>query len=1513
MEMICWHRIGSFRVSCPRIRTWAVPGVVRLGTRLTRLALALGISTVLVAAETEPLGPCTRRTPLVISEIMYHPPARPDGKDLEFVEIYNSQPWFYELSGFRLAGDIAYSFAPGTRLASNAFLVVARSPADVASVYGLTNVVGGYSGQLGRPSGSVRLEHRNGGVLVKVDYAASAPWPVAPDGTGHSLVLARASLGAKNAQAWAASAEVGGSPGGLESVASDPRRSVVINEVVARPTAEGEPFVELYNHSAESVNVSGCWLSNDPNTGEGRIPEGTTITPGGFLVLHRSELGFELKAAGDTVYFWNPDRTVVLDAFRFGPQGTGIPHGRFPNGAATLRLLAKPTPGASNDRFFLPDVAINEIMYAPISRDPRDEYVELYNSGTETIDLGGWRFVDGIDFTFPSGTRLTAGGYLVVAKDAAWLRAKYDDLTSANTWGNYQGSLANGGEHIALARPEAIRTADGLGGITDVLAYVTVDEANYGDGGHWGEWANGGGSSLELVHPRSDHLEPSSWADSDETAKAEWTWLEATGPLDAPPDNGESVRLPLAPQVMLLGAGECLLDEVVCKPLGRANVVANPSFDAGMTGWVGEGTHQDTSLSSGGSQGSSCLRLRASGRGDSLANRLLGTFTEPVATKTVFTLGARVRWLRGSPELLLRVTRHYLEAYGELPVPANLGTPGMRNSRAVDNGGPAIGAVAHYPVVPRTNQTVVISAPVHDLDGLAEVRLRYRVDPSTELQSAPMTDDGLGGDAVGGDGVYSATLPGQTNGTVVAFHIEARDLLGATSKEPPGAPARECLVRFGDPDSATQFGVYRLWMTAATVSEWRKRSPVSNHPLQVTFVYGNHRAVHQVGAMFAGGTFNPSPDSPVGGTFDYALVFPSDDLMLGETDMVLCWPGLTRSLDSTAQSEQIAFWIAEQLGLASNYRRYAIVFVQGVKRNAIMEDAQQPNRAWVEQWIPHDTDGDLYKLQAWSESSQASRQYSYYGFASLEDSPVLDSRQKVSRYRWSWQKRAANGRMHDFRSLFELVQAMNLSPAEGYTQAVENLVDVDQWMRVMAVERAVGNWDSFGYQLNKNMYAYRPQRGRWQLALWDIDVTMGGSLSAYPTDSIFTHTSQSAPAWSPDSQTQRFFAHPPFRRAYLRALKEAAGGPMVNAAEVLDAKWAAFRTNQIGLSAPTAVKSYLKARRDSILKQLTPFNVPFQVSTEAGGGLTATGATVTLTGTAPFAVQTIAINSQPYPVTWTTVTKWSLTLPVTAAQMALELVGQDPYGQPVPDATTIVTVAYPGPGSLLPVPVWINEWMASNTRAVADPADNDFEDWFELYNPNPFPVSLAGYRLTDRLDVPTKFVIPAGIVLPPQGQLLVWADEEPEQTNLKGDLHVNFKLSRSGETVALSDPAGRLVDWVTFGVQADDVSEGRWPDGGPAPFRRMPSPTPRAANLVPEAAPPLQILSILDPANGTLALIWNADLGEAYRVETVDKLASPVWLSGGVITAWGPTAGLTVLKGAASERYYRIKRVSSGQ
>src|SRR5205085_5174206 len=123
--------------------------------------------------------------------------------------------------------------------------------------------------------------------------------------------------------------------------------------------------------------------------------------------------------------------------------------------------------------------------------------------------------------------------------------------------------------------------------------------------------------------------------------------------------------------------------------------------------------------------------------------------------------------------------------------------------------------------------------------------LKYRIDPSATYTFVPMVDDGTGGDAIAGDGIYSATIPGQAANTMVAFRIAAADPLGATNTFPFGDPSYprpfECLVRFGDPIPTTAFFSYRQWMTTDNINDYQNRQANSNERIFETFVYGNFR------------------------------------------------------------------------------------------------------------------------------------------------------------------------------------------------------------------------------------------------------------------------------------------------------------------------------------------------------------------------------------------------------------------------------------------------------------------------------------------------------------------------------------------------------------------------------------------------------------------------------------------------------------------------------------------------
>lgn len=119
----------------------------------------------------------------------------------------------------------------------------------------------------------------------------------------------------------------------------------------------------------------------------------------------------------------------------------------------------------------------------------------------------------------------------------------------------------------------------------------------------------------------------------------------------------------------------------------------------------------------------------------------------------------------------------------------------------------------------------------------------------------------------------------------------------------------------------------------------------------------------------------------------------------------------------------------------------------------------------------------------------------------------------------------------------------------------------------------------------------------------------------------------------------------------------------------------------------------------------------------------------------------------------------------------------------------------------------INEYMATNSETQADEfGEND--DWVEIYNNGVASVNLGGYFLSDNAGDPTKFSFPS-TSLGPNEYLIVWPDNQPEQ----GPYHAAFGLGADGERIVLSNADTATVDFVAFGEQTTDVSEGRLPNG----------------------------------------------------------------------------------------------------
>jgi hypothetical protein len=143
-----------------------------------------------------------------------------------------------------------------------------------------------------------------------------------------------------------------------------------------------------------------------------------------------------------------------------------------------------------------PNLVINEIHFNPDDGagfpDTGYEYLEIYNAEAVAVDISGYFFSNGVTFTFPPGTIMAAGEYIVVAANAANYVGAYQTF-------DYSGSLLNTGEQITLVAC--------LGNV--------IDDVTYDENAPWPTYADGNGPTLALNNTGDDNTDPANWHWSD--------------------------------------------------------------------------------------------------------------------------------------------------------------------------------------------------------------------------------------------------------------------------------------------------------------------------------------------------------------------------------------------------------------------------------------------------------------------------------------------------------------------------------------------------------------------------------------------------------------------------------------------------------------------------------------------------------------------------------------------------------------------------------------------------------------------------------------------------------------------------------------------------------------------------------------------------------------------------------------------------------------------------------------
>ncbi|MGC6467229.1 MAG: lamin tail domain-containing protein [Akkermansiaceae bacterium] len=707
-------------------------------------------------------------------------------------------------------------------------------------------------------------------------------------------------------------------------------------------------------------------------------------------------------------------------------------------------------------------IVINEIMYDAPSDQGTGEFIELYNRGSETVDLSGWRISDGVRFDFPAGTTLDAGDYLVIAADADCINSSYPGISAI---GNWSGGLRD--------RGELLRIEDANGNL--------VDEVDYQPEGDWPNLADGDGSSMELRHPDMDNNNASAWEDSDESNKSTMQTFTYTGEFVRskwlPVTSGQELH------THLVGDAHVILEDISISLEGSEdNLLRNPGImspnNLSSGGWVTQGTHWQSFMDAG------KLNLISTGHGDNKANRGEVDFaTNPIVGQT-YTLSFKGRWVSGKSRVIFQTLDHGYGTSFLLPIPENLGTPGAPNSSATATAAPTVEEVIHSPAVPQPGQSVTVSAQITSAATLDSVELVHRLDNASGSGTwlrTPMIDDGTG--------LYRATVNQHTSdGNVTQFYVEA-NAGGVTTTQPKYGADRPAMWIVDDQVVPTQllrerFIISQYDRQALTTSvgsgpAFDYNFPrMSNQFFNATFIANESEIYYNAEIRKSGSPFTRSTNANI----DHGKwKLPGDRLFRGRRRSVIDASGTPEGSGTPRfYDDRIARYFLYQLGHPVNEMEYTYTIVNNLpfKRR---ESHEPISNDFLNRNFSDGSKGTLLRIDdEWRFTNDDGNTRS----SRNADWSYKDSENPIAYHsEWLLRSREAD---YDYGNFIELTRRIRNNQTDE--ASMRRITNVDMLALNAVVRGYDADWDTITLDRGKNGYFFRPKDGGgWMLLHWDGD------------------------------------------------------------------------------------------------------------------------------------------------------------------------------------------------------------------------------------------------------------------------------------------------------------------------------------------------------------------------------------------------------------------------------------------
>ena len=1147
--------------------------------------------------------------------------------------------------------------------------------------------------------------------------------------------------------------------------------AIKLNEI-AGATGEGF-FVELKNTGKTGIELAGLRLDLAGST-DGSFPlPAMTLAAGGIFSI---DPGF--AGADEDRLFLKTASGALVDAARVKNRLRGRLADAWQHPSAA-------TPGGEN-QFAIPDtIVINEIMYheSPTYPDPvngirheenTSEWIELFNRGSEAVDLSAWKLRDAISYEFPPGTELGAGGFLVIGSD------------------EFSGTLNNSGERIEL------RDANDN----------TADQLSYREGGRWPALADGGGASLELIDSDSDNSIPESWAASSDGSSTSWQSFSYSG-QGREPAGSNNPGFFNEFLIGLLDGGEILVDDisVVENPAGAAiELVQNGGFESDTLGeqpdkWRILGTHLESRVVADPDGGGKVLALRATGRLEHSYNLASTTFDNNRATNNNanYRISFRARWVEGSPQLntrlyFNRLARTHIVSQGT----GQHGTPGAANSVVADNTGPAFSGFAHSPLVPSSSDPIRVSAMGSDPDGVASAELIYRnADGDRPWSTVAMSSDGAG-ELVG-------LIPPFPARTVIQFYVRAEDGLGATATFPRGGAGAAALLRVGsggELDRPVQ--TLRLIMDPddADFMHTAHHTP-SNFRHRATVIYNDREVFYGCGVRLRGSSYGRR-----GGRVGWNVKFPDDQLFRGVHGTIAIDGGYSVPVG------QGNGWVDVGPGVATN----ELVYNQMAHRAGGVPSTYD-DIGYIDAPLAGDSKlaqlkmarfGDIF-LESELGSDQGERfkfELIYHPRGTIGGNPeglkdvynavlgvdIREMGDDAEAYRHNyWVQNHAD--RDDYSRIADMGRAMDSSQA-NLKSATDAVLDIDNWMRVLAYQALTGTADTYNNGLAHNLLFYvRPDAGRKVMIFpWDVDHAFYYS----PTDSIYGRASHRASAVVNIAQNDRTYC------GHLLHLCNTGFDPSYIA------QWVSHYNQVAELPIAGNYTQWITNRRNHVLTRLNSEHPPvdFHITTNGGNDFSVAAPSAQIRGDGWIDVREIVLarSGEALSVTWLDANTWQVAVPLLTGENLIELSATDHDGNEVgSDAITVTNTGSVEPasaGNLAISEIMYHPADPSAAEIAAGFSDADEFEFVELRNIGSNTIELGGAAFSN--GIPYTFA--NGQLLPGAATLLVRnqaafafrygpgaavTGDYGDPDDISGDGEP--KLSNSGERLRLRDSGGNTI------------------------------------------------------------------------------------------------------------------------